>query len=203
LKASEQQRPDVVAEREAFQKRLASVPAERFHFIDETGSTIAMTRTHARAPRGQRVVQHVPRQRGFVTTTVASLCIDGLEAVRTFLGGTSGPRFTAFVQQDLLPHLQRGDVVVWDGLGAHKALAVRALLEQAGVQIWQLPPYSPDLNPIEYVWSPIKSALRSLGARTHAALAQAIPRVCRAVSPAVAQAAIAHCGFGGARAPPP
>lgn len=182
--------------RQEFVGRAAAIGAARAHFIDEAGTHIAMTRDFARGPCGERVVDHVPRCRGTVTTMIGSLCVDGIEVVRTFVGGTTGDRFVAFVEEDLAPRLERGDVVVWDGLAAHRDRRVAALIEAAGATIVVLPPYSPDMNPIEYAWSLVKRALRSAKARTVDALDTAIRTACAGVSAEAAAAVIRHCGFG-------
>ena len=196
MKATEQTRPDVVAKRDDFVGQAAKIEPGRAHFIDEAGTHVAMTRDFGRAPRGERVVDHVPRNRGAVTTMIGSLCLDGIETLRTFVGGTTGDRFVAFVAEDLVPRLRTGDVVVWDGLAAHRDRRVAALVAAAGATIVVLPPYSPDMNPIEYVWSLVKRALRSTKARSADALIVAIRGACDDVSAEVAAAVIRHCGFG-------
>jgi transposase len=155
-----------------------------------------MTRDDARAERGTRVVEHVPRNRGTVTTMIASLCLAGVEAVCTFVGGTTGERFYEYTRDHLVPVLKSGDVVVWDGLAAHKDSRVRELIEGAGARIVLLPPYSPDMNPIEYAWSLVKRHLRSAKVRATDALPAANAAACAAVSAEVASAFILHCGYG-------
>ena len=174
LKAAEQTRPDVVAKRDDFVGQAAKIEPGRAHFIDEAGTHVAMTRDFGRAPRGERVVDHVPRNRGAVTTMIGSLCLDGIETLRTFVGGTTGDRFVAFVAEDLVPRLRTGDVVVWDGLAAHRDRRVAALVAAAGATIVVLPPYSPDMNPIEQAWSKLKTRLRAVGARSKEALEAAL-----------------------------
>ena len=185
----------MVAKRDDFVGQAARIEPGQAHFIDEAGTHVAMTRDLGRVPRGERVVDHVPRNRGTVTTMIGSLCLDGIETFRTFVGGTTGDRFVAFVGEDLVPLLRNGDVVVWDGLAAHRDRRVTALIEAAGATIVVLPPYSPDTNPIEYVWSLVKRALRSAKARTADALIVAIRAACD-VSAEGAAAVIRHCGFG-------
>lgn len=182
--------------RQAFTAAAAAIDPTRAHFVDEAGTHIAMTRDYGRAARGTRVVEHVPRNRGTVTTVIASLCIEGIEAVCTFVGGTTGDRFTAYTREHLVPRLKAGDVVVWDGLAAHKDGRVREMVEAAGATIVVLPPYSPDMNPIEYAWSLVKRWLRSAKTRDANALPAAIAAACAAVSADVASAFIRHCGFG-------
>lgn len=155
-----------------------------------------MTREYGRALRGERVVEHIPRQRGMVTTIVASLCCNGIEAVWTYEGGTTGDRFLIYAKDFLGPCLRPGDVVVWDGLAAHKDHRVRAFIESCGARIVKLPPYSPDLNPIEFAWSLVKQWLRTAKVRSSADLPAAIRAACSSVSAAIASAFIRHCGFG-------
>jgi transposase len=174
----------------------ARIDPARAHFVDEAGTHIAMTRDFARAERGRRISEHVPRNRGTVTTMIASLNLDGIEAVWTFLGGTTLERFITYTRDFLLPRVQPGDVVVWDGLHAHKSLSVRALIENAGASVVILPPYSPDMNPIEFAWSLVKRSLRTEKVRDPDRLPVAIRAACGAVSGTVASAFIRHCGYG-------
>jgi transposase len=164
-------------------------------FLDESGSHIAMTRTRARAPRGERVVGQVPRNRGTVTTMLAALTLRGISAVMTIEGGTSGDVFTAFVEHVLRPTLRVGDVVVLDNLGAHKVEAARELIESAGARVLFLPPYHPDLNPIETAWSKVKQLLKSAEARTREALDAAIAIAVSAISPGDAAGYFGGCGY--------
>lgn len=186
----------MIEKREAFTATAAAIDPARAHFVDEAGTHIAMTRDYGRADRGERVVEHVPRNRGTVTTMVASLCSEGIEAVCTFVGGTTGDRFAAYTRDYLAPRLKPGDVVVWDGLAAHKDGRVRALVEAAGASIVVLPPYSPDMNPIEFAWSLVKRWLRSAKTRDASELPAAIAAACAAVSAEIASAFIRHCGYG-------
>lgn len=127
--AAEQCTADVVAKREAFLAEIHACDPERLIFIDESGSHIAMTRTRAWAPRGRRAFGRVPRNRGRVTTMLAALSIDGIEAMMTVQGGTTAPVFLKFLDEQLVPKLRPGDVVVMDNLGAHHAHGVRERIE--------------------------------------------------------------------------
>jgi transposase len=167
---AERDRASVVAARERFAETIAITPLHRLVFIDETVSHVAMTRTHARAPRGRRAVGRVPRNRGTVTTVIGAIAARGVTALMTVEGGTSGAVFLRFVRDHLCPTLRRGDVVVMDNLGAHHATGVREAIEAVGASVVYMPPYSPDLNPIELCWSKLKSVLRTLGARTRKTL---------------------------------
>jgi transposase len=132
-----------------------------------------MTPLRGRAPVGERVPEAVPRNRGTVTTMIASLTLRGLVALMTLEGGTTTDVFHAYVEQVLVPELRAGDVVVMDNLAAHKADRVCRSIEQAGASIQFLPPYSPDYNPIELAWSKVKTHIRTWKPRTHAELDQA------------------------------
>ena len=154
-----------------------------------------MTRTFARSPRGERVHDEVPRNRGQVTTILGALTVEGLVAVMTIEGGTDTAVFETYVRQFLLPRLRPGDTVVLDNLGAHKTPSVRALIESVGASVLFLPPYSPELNPIEECWSKVKSVLRSYGARTLETLDDAIAWAMHKVSPADALGWIRHAGY--------
>jgi transposase len=123
-----------------------------------------MTRLYGRAPRGQRVVSTVPQNYGTNVTMLAALGSHGVEAVMTIDGATDAEVFRVYVEQVLRPTLRPGDIVIMDNLRAHKAAGIRAAIEQAGAQVWYLPPYSPDLSPIEPCWSKLKMALRTEGA---------------------------------------
>ena len=128
-------------------------------FIDETWATTAMARRYGRARRGTRVVAAVPHGHWKTTTFVAALRHDGLTAPCVFDGAINGARFLAWVEQGLAPTLRTGDVVVLDNLKAHKVKGVREAIEAAGAQLRYLPPYSPDLNPIEQAFAKLKALL--------------------------------------------
>lgn len=155
-----------------------------------------MMREYGRAPPGVRVVGRVPRNRGTVTTMLGALAARGLTALMTTKGGTSRDVFIEFVTEHLLSTLRRGDVVVMDNLGAHHATGVRELIEGAGATIAYMPPYSPDLNPIELCWSKLKTLLKMFGARTESALRQAIEVAADFITRADAKAWLLHCGYG-------
>lgn len=150
--------------------------ADRLVFIDETWAKTNMTPTHGRAPRGQRVTAKVPHGHWKTTTFLAALRHDRITAPCVFDGPINGRRFLAYVEQALAPTLQQGDVVVLDNLGAHKVGGVREAIEATGARLAYLPPYSPDLNPIEQVFAKLKTKLRTLGARTIDSLWSSIGR---------------------------
>jgi transposase len=172
LRAAEQDREDVARARAAWRAELAGLEPRRLIFLDESGIDTRMTRTHARAPRGQRAVGSVPWGRWERLTVVGALALDGVVAAMSVAAAMSTAVFLAFVEQALVPALKdRPDaVVVMDNLAAHKAEAVRSALDRAGLAYRYLPPYSPDLNPIEEGWSKLKTRLRAEGAHSREAL---------------------------------
>ncbi|MBI3948977.1 MAG: transposase [Acidobacteria bacterium] len=117
--------------------------------VDESGVNIALSRLYGRAPRGQRVGEAVPRNYGENITMIGALTLDGLTAVMTVDGATDGDVFEAYVEHVLVPTLSVGDVVVWDNRGAHRGERIKQLIEEASAELKPLPPYSPDLPPIE------------------------------------------------------
>jgi transposase len=166
-----------------------------FKFIDESGVNLAMTRLYGRAPRGERAVGSVPINYGSNITIIGSLSASGLDALMTVDGATDGEVFRVYVSRVLCPSLRRGDIVVMDNLGAHKVSGIREAIEGCGAKLIYLPPYSPDLSPIERCWSKIKAALRAAGARTRRALERAIKEAISTVSESDALAWFAHCGY--------
>jgi len=149
LRASEQDREEVQEQRREFRALQQLLDPSRLVFIDESGSHIAMTRLCARAPEGQRARDAVPRNRGTVITMVGALRMEGLVAMMTIQGGVCSDVFVSYVKQVLVPALQPGDIVVVDNLAAHKDPRVAELLDSVDASLLFLPPYSPDLNPIE------------------------------------------------------
>jgi transposase len=158
---------------------------------------IALTREYARAPRGERAHGAVPRNVGTVTTMIGALDVNGVRAMMTVEGATDGEVFETFLERVLLRKLKPGDIVVLDNVGAHKTADARRLIRAAGARVLFLPPYSPDLNPIELCWSKLKALLREFGARTRDALDDAIRRAMDLIDRHDASAWFAHCGYSG------
>jgi transposase len=170
--------------------------ARRLVFVDESGFNTSMTRLRARAPKGKRAYGKVPRNRGKNTTLIAAITLEGaMGESMTIEGATDALAFEAYVEHFLAPSLEEGQVVVLDGLGAHRTEKVRELVEARGAQLLFLPSYSPDLNPIEEAFSKIKTVVRKVGARTRQALVEAIERALRAVTPEDATGWFAHAGY--------
>jgi transposase len=153
-------------------------------FLDESGIDTRLTRAYGRAPRGRRAVGKVPWGRWERLTVIGALALDGVVAAMSIAAATSKAVFLAFIEQVLVPALQeRPDtIVILDNLPAHKAAAVRAALDRVGLSHRFLPPYSPDLNPIEQAWSKLKASLRATGARSGEALEQALGPALAAIS---------------------
>jgi transposase len=167
----------------------------RLKFVDESGVNISMTRLYGRAPRGERVIGSVPQNYGENVTMLAAMGIGGVGAVMTVNGATDADVFRAYVGQVLAPTLRRGDIVVMDNLGAHKAAGVREIIEREGAELIYLPPYSPDLSPIERCWSKIKTYLRKAKARTREALEEALKQALETVTESDALSWFTHCGY--------
>ena len=168
---------------------------EKLVFIDESGAKTNMTRLYGRAKQGQRAVDDVPAGHWCTTTMISSMRLDGSTACMVVDGATTKNIFCAYVQHILLPTLNPGDVIVLDNLSSHKNQETRDLIESAGAELLFLPPYSPDLNPIEKMWSKVKSILRTLKARTEKALINAIAQSLESVSPSDAQGWFESCGY--------
>jgi transposase len=164
-------------------------------FVDETGAKTNMTRRYGRAQGGQRVVDSAPQGHWATTTLLSSIRLDGSTAPMVIEGPTDADVFTAYVQHVLAPSLQVGDIVILDNLPPHKIVAVAAAIHAAGAEVLFLPPYSPDLNPIEPMWSKVKAFLRALKARTRRTLQAGIRDALRSVTPADVLGWFAHCGY--------
>ena len=164
-------------------------------FIDESWATTNMTRTHGRAPRGQRLIAAVPHGHWHTTTFLCGLRHDRLVAPLVLDGAIDGPSFLAWVEQFLAPTLGPGDIVIADNLSSHKVAGVRQAIEARGASLWFLPSYSPDLNPIELVFSKLKRMLRSAAMRTVDALWNAVGRLLNNFTAAECANYLRHCGY--------
>ena len=164
-------------------------------FIDESGAKTNMTRLYGRAKAGARAIDDAPEGHWCTTTMISSVRLDGSTACMVVDGATNKEVFKAYVSDILLPTLQADDIVMMDNLSAHKNQEVRNLIESAGAQLWFLPPYSPDLNPIEKMWSKIKSILRTLKARTEESLINAIAKALDAVTASDVKGWFESCGY--------
>jgi transposase len=182
LHAAEQSRPDVAEQRSRWHEQLAAVPAARLVFVDESGANTKMTRLYGRSPVGQRLVARQPQGHYQTSTLIAGVRLHGPSAPWVFEGAMDGEMFLAWVRQGLGPTLHPDDVVIMDNLATHKVAGVRQAIEAVGARLLYLPPYSPDFNPIENLWSKVKHILRSLSPRTPDQLLQAVARAFAAIS---------------------
>jgi transposase len=181
--------------RDEYQAEIKTIAVERFKFLDEAGSNIAMTRMYGRAAPGMRVVETVPHNYGENVSMLATIGLGGIEAPMTISGAVDGLVFLEYVKQVLCPTLETGDVVVMDNLSAHKVKGVKEAIECCRARVLYLPPYSPDLNPIEKCWSKIKIYLRQAKARTREALEQALKEVLLLITKEDAEGWFTSCGY--------
>lgn len=167
----------------------------RLVFLDETGASTKMARFYGWGPKTQRVVSPVPHGHWHTTTFVGALRTTGLTAPLVIDGAMNGELFLAYVQQQLIPTLNPGDIVVMDNLSSHKSAGVRAALEAAGCTLMLLPPYSPGLNPIELAFSKLKTLLRKHAERTVESLWNRIGQLVGEFSPQECSNYFRHCGY--------
>jgi transposase len=173
----------------------AQVDPERLVFVDEMGTNTSLSPVYAWAPKGRRAYCSVPRNRGKNTTLLSSMSLCGMGPSLAVDGPIDREVFEAYVEGVLAPTLRVGQVVVMDNLSAHKGERVRKLIEHRGCELLYLPPYSPDLNPIEESFSKVKHILRKLSARGKEALIEAIGRALGTVSTEDVRGFFAHCGY--------
>lgn len=164
-------------------------------FLDESGALTNLVRTYGRSDCGQRCVGFAPQGHWKVMTAVAAVRLDGLTAPFTIDCPMDGEVFGVYVERVLMPTLRPGDVVVMDNLTAHKRPLIKRQIESAGASVLYLPPYSPDLNPIEMIWSKVKGLLRTLAARTVDALHEAFGVAFAAVTAGDILGCFRHCGY--------
>lgn len=164
-------------------------------FLDETGTSTNMTRARGRAPQGERCIAAIPHGHWKTTTFIAGLRYNDITAPMVLDGPMDGPAFLAYVQQCLAPTLKPGDIVIADNLSCHKVAGVQEAIEARGATLRYLPPYSPDLNPIEKMFAKLKALLRKGAKRTVAALWEEIGQILSAFSPAECQNYFASSGY--------
>ena len=174
LHAAERDSRENLLRREAFVESLRAVAPEDLIYLDESGVSTQMTRLYARAEGGQRVRDAVPGGHWKMLTILGAMSVDGMIAAMTVQAATDREVFLAYLDRVLCPKLRPGHVVVMDNLSSHKVAGVRERIEACGATLTYLPPYSPDLNPIEKAWSKLKQALRANQARTVEALHDAV-----------------------------
>jgi transposase len=196
LHATERDTEANLKRREEFIAKIRTVAPERLIFLDESGVTTSMTRLYARSLGGQRIHESTPGGHWKIMTILGAMSLRGMVATMTIEAATDAEIFLAYVEHVLCPALKSGDVVVMDNLSSHKVGGVREWIEKAGAEVVYLPPYSPDLNPIEKAWAKLKQLLRSAKARTKETLDKAIEEAFRLISADNAQAWFRHCFNG-------
>lgn len=185
----------MVARRATWRVAQLGLDPERLVFLDETWVKTNMTRVRGRAERGQRLIAKVPHGHWKTTTFLAALRTTGVTAPLVVDGALNGAIFEAYVTQELVPTLRPGDIVVLDNLNVHKVSGARQAIESCGAEMWFLPPYSPDLNPIETVFSKFKHLLRSVGHRTMDSLWLACGKLLDEFSESECRNHIRHAGY--------
>lgn len=195
LHASERDKPEVQAQRAQWHEEMADIDPRRLVFEDELGAQTTMTPLYGRAAAGQRVEDDVPADHWHTTTLVQAQRLDGPCAAMELDGPLDGASFRVWVERMLLPNLRPGDIVIWDNLKAHQSAKAEDLLERAGSTLKPLPPYSPDLNPVEPMGGKIKEFLRRAKARSARALTKAIGGALATVTAEDIRNWFAHCGY--------
>jgi transposase len=195
LRAAERDRPAVEQQRQRFRADVARLPLKDLVFVDESGVRTNLTRLYGRAPKGERVSEAVPHGHWQVLTILGALTTKGVQASMTIEAATDTSIFLAFIKQILAPTLRPGQVVFMDNLPAHKHPQVRSLLRARNCRLVYLPPYSPDLNPIEPAWSKLKAFLRAVRARLQPALERAVASGLRTITAQNAKGWFRHCGY--------
>ena len=188
LHAQERDTEENRKRREEFVEVIGKIDLDRLIFLDESGVSTQMTRLYARSTGGARIHETTPDGRWKILTILGAISTRGMIATMTIEAATDREIFLAYLDEVLCPNLRPGDVVVMDNLSSHKVDGVRQRIEAAGAQLLYLPPYSPDLNPIEKAGSKFKQLLRSAKARTEQALHQAITQAIHQISAENAQA---------------
>jgi transposase len=176
-------------------RRQPQLKKRRVWFLDETGVNLSLTREWGRGFRGSRVFGNVPKNYGGGVTILGAMSSDGRLATLEVRGATDELIMLYFIREVLTPVMRKGDVVVLDNLTSHKTRKVQAAFVELGVEVWYLPPYSPDLNPIELCWSKFKTLLKQAAARTYETLSDAISIALGKITAADTESWIRHCGY--------
>jgi transposase len=178
-----------------WQRQQPDLRQRRIWFLDETGVNLSLARSFGRAFGGHRAMGNVPKNYGTGVTVLGAMRGDGKLATLEVRGATDELVMLAFIREILAPVLDHGDVVVMDNLTSHKTQRVQKAFADLGVEVLYLPPYSPDLNPIEMCWSKFKAILRQISARSYEMLSEAISNALQKITAADARSWIRHCGY--------
>jgi transposase len=186
--------------RSAYRQRLKGVDPKRLLFVDESSTNIALTPRYGRAPKGERARGRAPRNWGKNVTLISSIDSEGMGPSMSIEGPSDTDSFGIYLREILAPSLKAGQIVVMDNLSVHKGKWVRELIEDKDCQLWFLPPYSPDFNPIEEAFSKVKTLLRRAQARVLERLFEATEEALLAISAKDARSYFEHCGYAMPRA---
>jgi transposase len=178
-----------------FRQRLRGVDHERLIFVDESSTNIAMVARYGRAPKGERAHGKAPRNWGKNVTLISSITPEGMGPSMSIQGSSDTESFSLYIREVLLPRLRAGQIVLMDNLSVHRSGWVRDLIEQKGCQLWLLPSYSPDFNPIEEAFSKVKNLIRKAKARTLEALFAATAGALGEISEEDARSFFEDCGY--------
>ena len=195
LHAIEQNREDVKAERDEWRIVQSKMEIDKLVFLDESGTNTGMTRLYGRAPSDERIVDYTPDVRFERTSILSSVRMNGELVPFVYEGALNGDLFKAYILQFLVPTLKNGDIVIMDNLTSHKVAGVVEPIIAFGAKVVYLPPYSPDFNPIEMMWSKVKSYLRKVKARTKESLEKAIAEALYHISQNDIWGWFAECGY--------
>ncbi|MGH6682838.1 MAG: IS630 family transposase [Pseudolabrys sp.] len=185
----------MIARRQDWEQSLAGLDVEHLLFLDESAVNTAMLRSCGRCARGQRLTDAAPAGFWQTSTLVAAIGLDGVVAPMVIDGPLNGESFAQYVESSLVPELRAGHIVVMDNLPVHKHKRVADAIEARGCTLVFLPPYSPDYNPIESMWSKVKTFLRAAAARTFEAVVAATGDALRAITPEDCDGYFSHCGY--------
>jgi len=186
----------VKQKREDWEQCLPGLDLDRLVFFDESGVNTLMARTRGRSPKGKRLVDSVPAGRYETLTLMSAVRLDGVVAPMLLDGPVNAQTFAGYVEDCLVPALEPGDILIMDNLPAHKSARITQAVEGAGCILVYLPPYSPDLNPIENMWSKVKASLQKTAARTFEALLDGVGEALHAISLEDCDGYFEHCGYG-------
>jgi transposase len=181
--------------RSAFREYVRTIISERFVFVDESSTNISLSPIYARAPRGERAYGKAPKNWGKNISLLCAIDSEGVKSSMSVEGAVDSKAFESYIEHFLAPTLERGQIVVMDNLSSHKSKRVQQPIEDAGCELLFLPPYSPDMNPIEEAFSKVKGILRKVGARTREALVEATGHALDAITAEDIRGFYADCGY--------
>ena len=182
--------------RQDWEQCLPGLDLDKLVFFDESGVNTLMARTRGRSLKGTRLVDCAPAGRYETLTLMSAVRLDGVVAPMLLDGPVNAQTFAGYLEECLVPALEPGDILIMDNLPAHKSVRITQAVEIAGCVLVYLPPYSPDLTPIENMWSKVKASLRQTAARSFEGLLDAVAEALRAITPEDCDGYFEHCGYG-------